>query len=195
MKYSLVSNMKYVCGVADKANKKLRLYMICNFIASLLRPILESFIVSSVVFVLTNHISIEKFILVLLLLVLLSIILDVLQVWSSTRYSWEDTFIRCNEFWIAASEKAISDKYDRIEPISRQRVVSKAFEALQSNWMGIERMLKETPVVILNIVGMIVFAVLISIYSPWVLLVLVVMTIVNYFITKRANIFLEKKQN
>ena len=76
MKYSLVSNMKYVCGVADKANKKLRLYMICNFIASLLRPILESFIVSSVVFVLTNHISIEKFLLVLLLLVLLSIILD-----------------------------------------------------------------------------------------------------------------------
>lgn len=189
--HSLLSNMKYVYKEAIKKCKKMKLFLFISFITSLLVPLSATLVSTIVVYVLTNGIDIEKYILIIFLISLSTFILEALKQYSFTRYTWENTFVRCSTFWIRLSEHQITIDYPNIEPKEKQKITSKAFEALNSNWDGIELMLKQTPILYINIVGLIVYGVLIAIYSPWVLPILIIMSVVNYFLTRRANKYVE----
>lgn len=192
MKYSVLNNMKFIYKIMFQNNKKMKAYLIINFISSLSIPIIGTLLASIVVYILTNGYDIYQYITIITILVLLSTVFEVLKSWSFNNYDYQCTLSRCNEFWIKLSRSAISIDYEQFEPKSCQRKISKAFEALDSNWQGLEMMMKQSPLLVINIFGLIVYTVIISINVPWVLIILVLMTISNFFLTKKANDFLSK---
>ena len=185
--YSLWDNMKYVYKISINRCKKIRVYLTIHFFTALLVPFTATLIPTIVVYALTNSIDIERYILIILLLALSTFVLESLKHYSFTRFDLENTFTRISDFWIQLSNHQITTDYPNIEPKDKQTITSKAFEALSSNWVGVENMLKQTPMLFINIVGLLAYGVLIAIYCIWVLPILIVMSIINFFLTRRAN--------
>lgn len=193
-KYSLFSNIRYVYCESFRVNRPMKWWLFLNFLSSLLIPLGGTILTSLVVYILTNGLSIVSYIIVLVVVAMVLLLLEIAKIYSFNRYTWENTFVRCNQFWHRLSARSISCDYERIEPKSGQREVSKAFEALDSNWIGIEGMLKETPVLIINIIGMLVYFVLVSIYCAWVLIPMILMVIIDFLLTWRADRLIVKNR-
>lgn len=193
-KYSLISNIKYVYKESCRVNKPMKLWLFINLVASLLIPLLSTLLASIVVYILTNQYSFTSYILILIGIILLIIILEAVKTYTFERYTWENTFVRCNQFWRYLCKKAISCDYEIIEPKSGQKEVSKAFEALDSNWIGIEGTLKKTPIVVINFIGMVVYLILVAIYCPYVLIPMIFMVLIDFFLTRRGNKIIEKNR-
>ena len=193
-KSSLFSNIKFIYSNSFKTSKGFKFYIILNFISSLALPILGSLMGALVVYVLTNNYDINDYLLALGVMIALMAIFEVMNIYSATKYSWASTFIRINDFWVKLSSKTLKLDYQEIEPKSKQKELGKAFEALSSNWVGIEGLLKETPVVMVNIVGILVYGTLTGIYAPYVLLILILMSITNILLALRADKILSKNR-
>lgn len=191
-KHTVFSNMNYVYKESFKKCKKMKFFLGLNFLTSLLVPLTATLIPTIVVYALTSNALIEEYIFIISGLSIITFILEALKYYSFNRYEWENTFVRCSTFWIRLSKHQIEIDYPNIEPKEKQKLTSKAFEAIGSNWDGIELMLKQTPVFYINIAGLIFYGILIAAYCPWVLPILVIMSILNYVLTHIANRYEEK---
>lgn len=187
MKYPLWSNMNYVYKESFKKYPRVKLYLIVNFFSELLVPFLTIVITTLLVYSLTNSVGIERYILIILGLIIITYVLETLRFWSLNRYTFENTFTRVSTFNERLAEHQFKTDYINIESKDRRNVISKAYEAIMGNYYGIEMVLRQTPLVFINIVGIFIYGVLIALYVPIVLLILVFMTIVNYLLTQRAN--------
>jgi ATP-binding cassette subfamily B protein len=144
---------------------------------------------------LTNDVAVETYILYISGMIILAYILEALRYWSFIRYSFENTFTRNATFLLRLAEHQVTTDYMNVESTDRKKIITRAFEAISSNYLGIEMLLKQTPLVIINSIGLIIYGILIAIYVPFVLAILVIMSIANYFLTKRANKYVAKMKN
>ncbi len=195
MNYPLINNVWYVYKESFKKYPRIKLYLIVNLITELLVPLMSILITTILVFSLTNNVQKEQYIFMIVGFVVFTYILESLRAWSNTRYNSENTFTRLTAFNVGLAEHQLKTNYMNVESKERRDIISKAYEAIMSNFYGIEMMLKQTPLLVINIVGILVFGVLIAMYVPIVLLVLIVMTLVNFFLTKRANKHLREMSN
>ncbi len=195
MNKSVLNNMRYVYKESFKNYPRIRWFLVINFITELLVPFLAIVITTLVVYALTNNIDIKMYILTIIGITTLTYILESLRFWSFLRYSFENTFTRFSTFWTRLAEHQITTDYMNVESKEKRKTISKAFESIGGNYYGIEMLLKQTPLIFINIVGLTIYGVLITIYVPIVLAILAFMTIINYILTKRANIYLGKKRN
>lgn len=170
--YSIFSNILYVYKDLARYSKRTIVNFILSILFSIIAPLSLTLVSTVVVYALTNHLEISKYLLYIGLIILVALISQVIKFTTSETYKWDSTFTRCSIPWIRLSEKEISTDYLNIEPRDKQEIVKKGFLALDSNWIGFERISKETPKVIIDLMGMIVYGVLVSIYVPYILIVL-----------------------
>lgn len=194
MKNSVFSNMNYVYKESFKNYPRIKLYLVLNFITELLVPLSTIVITTLVVFALTNQVSVELYVLMIIGLSLITFALDSVRFWSFTRYSFENTFTRNSTFWTRLAHHQITTDYINVESKDKRKIISKAFEAISGNYYGIEMLLRQTPLIMIYTAGLIIYAALITIYVPILLVIFVPMTVLNYLLTKRANSFLENKK-
>lgn len=173
--YSIFSNILYVYKDLARYSKRTIVNFILSILFSIIAPLSLTLVSTVVVYALTNHLEISKYLLYIGLIILVALISQVIKFTTSETYKWDSTFTRCSIPWIRLSEKEISTDYLNIEPRDKQEIVKKGFLALDSNWIGFERISKETPKVIIDLMGMIVYGVLVSIYVPYILIVLLFM--------------------
>ena len=190
MKHSLISNINYVYKESIKKYPRVKWFLLINFITEILVPLSAIFTTTLLVYSFTHDVDIPIYIVLILGLSVLTYVLESLRFWSYLRYSFENTFTRNSTFLIRLAEHQVTTDYINIEASDRRKVITKAFEAIETTYRGIEMLLKQTPLVCINLVGLLIFSVLLAIYVPFILLILVVMTLINYFLTKRANNYL-----
>lgn len=195
MEHSLLNNIKYVYKASFKKYPRVKWFLIINFITELLVPLFAILITTMLVYFLTSGVEITKYILFIVGISFVTYILETLRYWSYLRYSFENTFTRNFTFLIRLAKHQVTTDYINIEAIKRRKTIAKAFEAISGNYRGIEMLLKQTPLFFINVVGLIIYGVLIAIYVPYILGILFIMTIVNYFLTKRANNYLAKMKH
>ncbi len=195
MKYSILSNMVYVYKQSLKKYPRIKLYLIVNFFTELLVPFFTVVITTVLVYSLTNDVVVGQYVMIIIGIIVTTYILETLRFWSVTRYTFENTFARVSEFNMKLAEFQIKTDYINVESKERRNIISKAYEAIMGNYYGIEMMLRQSPLLFINLVGIIIYGVLIALYVPIVLLVLLCMTVINYFITKRANKYLKNRSD
>lgn len=177
----------FVIKKSLKANKKLAFYFVANFISSLAVPFLGSILAAVAVQMLSGGNSIGEYAWGIGILAALTLIFEIVKIYSKERYQWESTFVRCGDFLSEVSEKSLTDDYDRIEPRECQTKLWAAFEALGSNWVGVEGMMKDLFTVCLSFSGMLVYGAATGIYCPYALLPLVFSVAVDLIFTVRAG--------
>lgn len=82
-------------------------------------------------------------------------------------------------FMVNMLKKSITTDYCNREEYDKQKIFSKALNAMQSNWVGIERALREMPSIVFNFFGMILFGGAILAVDVRILVVLLLMLVFN----------------
>jgi ABC-type bacteriocin/lantibiotic exporter with double-glycine peptidase domain len=82
--------------------------------------------------------------------------------------------------------------YVNVEPQEKQTMIQKAINALSSNWVGVESMMKNAPVLIVNLVGLLVYGLMMSTLDYLIVLVLLLMTVLNFSLTLYARTYEER---
>ncbi|WP_371803804.1 ABC transporter ATP-binding protein [Candidatus Lokiarchaeum ossiferum] len=195
MQHSLLNNIKYVYKESFNKYPRVKWFLLINFITELLVPLFTVLITTLLVYFLTSGVEITKYVLFIVGFSFATYFLETLRYWSYLRYTFENTFTRNSNFLIRLANHQVTTDYINIETIKRRKTISQAFEAISGNYHGIEMLLKQTPLFFINLVGLVIYGVLIAIYVPYILGILFIMTIVNYFLTKRANNFLAKMKH
>ncbi len=190
--YSLLANMKYVLRKSYAYDKKIRLFLIIHILAQLILPIITLFTTSTIVYMLTNNIDVVPYLWVIGIIVLVSLFIEAVNSWAFNLYNFRSTFARMSVFFVEISREAITKDYEIIEPKSGQKRLSQGMMSIDSNWVGVEQMLKETPKIFVSVIGLIIYTVIVIIYIPWLLIVFVLMSAMNLFLSYRANRYMKK---
>ena len=194
MSYSLISNMIYVYKESFLHSKFIKLYLFVNFFTEILTPFLATLLTTSVVYALTSGQGLSFYFSVIIGLTLATLIVESLRYWSNIMYTFENIYTRNTQFFLHLSDHQLNADYQNIEPKSKRKLISKAFEAVGSNIFGIELMLRNVPLLLINITGMLIYGGLVALYVPIVLVVLLSMTVINFILTKRANTYMESRR-
>lgn len=195
MEYSLISNMIYVYKESFLHSKFIKIYLFVNFLTEILTPLLATLLTTSVVYALTSGRGLSFYFTVIVGLTLATLIVESLRYWSYIMYTFENIYTRNTQFFLHLSDHQLDTDYQNIEPKSKRKLISKAFESVASNIFGIELMLRNVPLLLINITGMLVYGGLVAIYVPIVLVILFLMTVINFTLTKRANTYMESRRD
>lgn len=187
MKYSLFNNVKYVFHCAFRNNNRFKIMLILMGISSILVPIIETVIPSIVVWFITEGYGISYYLIVIGSIFIAYSILLYFKQYLLTTLSFEYALIRMKEFYIGISSKLMKTDYINVEPQKKQIIVQKAMNSLCSNWVGVEFMMRNVPVFFINIVGLIIYSVFISSLNYLIIVVLIVMSILNYLLNMYAQ--------
>lgn len=185
-------NMAYVLSDANSYSKETVFELVLLIFSKIAVPLLGAFITYLVVASLTSSPDPYKYLSLIAILCSVMFLCNCLSTWSDSRYSWLCTFARCSTSWLRLTEKSITTDYSNIEPREKRKVFQKGFMALNSNWVGIEGLLKQVPGLIVGFLGMTIYLIIVAIYVPWVLIVMGCMMLANFFLSVWANNYLVK---
>jgi ATP-binding cassette, subfamily B, bacterial len=192
MGYSLYANVKYVYKKLFDYNKKLKyqvpLQLLCEFIV----PLLSTAIPAVVVGLITNNAEISKYLLVMVGVTVVYTIVIFIKQYLYHRITFENTFSRIKQFFMSNSVKLMTTDYVNVEPQEKQILIQKAINSMQSNWVGPELMMKNTPVFIFNLMGLLTYGSLITSLDYKIILVLILMAVLNIMLTYYARTYEEK---
>ena len=117
-----------------------------------------------------------------------------LMIWSQNYYSWNSTFARCFTSWIRINEKILRTDYLNVEPRDKRAILMKGFRALDSNWVGIESMMKQAPDLAIGLLGILLYATISAVYVPWILIVMVAMIVTSTLWAQWSKSFVSRAQ-
>lgn len=189
-----VSPTAFVIKKALKVNKRLAFYFIAKFISSLAVPFLGSLLAACAVHMLAGGYEISEYFGAMAGLAVLTLAFEVIKIYSTERYQWQSTFVRCGDFLCEVAEKSLTDDYDKIEPRECQTKLWAAFEALGSNWVGVEGMLKDLSTASVSFAGMLFYGALTGFYCPYALLPLIFSVAADLFFTVTAGKLYERSR-
>jgi ATP-binding cassette subfamily B protein len=194
-KHSWLNNMSYCLHDLWLYNKKAIFALVIEIITNLTSAILAVLLTYFVVQALTVSTTAASYISLISILSAATFVSTALQIWSTTYYNWESTFARCFTSWLRMNTKILRTDYQNVEPRDKRSALMKGFQALDSNWVGIEAMMKQAPLLVIGLLGMITYAVITALYVPWVLLVMAFMLISSILWTAWGNAYIQRTRD
>lgn len=193
-KYTLFSNVVYVYKYLFENNKLLFLWLPALIICEILTPVLVTVLPAAAVGIITSGRSIKEFILIMGILTAANILILFMKEYLGQRINIENTCMRVNKLAIKNCYQVITTDYINVEPQDKQRIIQKSINALGSNWVGAEFLLKNMPVLIVNIIGLLAYGFMIFILDYKIIILFIIMTLLNFGLTKFARNYEEKKK-
>jgi ATP-binding cassette, subfamily B, bacterial len=191
-KHSLWSNMRYVYKKVFHYNKKLTFQIPLQMFCELLAPVIGTIVPATAVGLITNGKSIRDFLLVLGGITFCYMIILFTKQYLYNVINIQNTLVRIKEFYLNNVVKLMTTDYINVEPQEKQLIIQRSINSLESNWVGPEFMMKNTPVFITNFIGLIIYGTMISILDLKIILVLTSMAILNIALTNYARSYEEK---
>lgn len=192
--YSTISNAHYTLKVGQRHTRWYVPYFLVKILCSVLTPLLTTITSTVVVYALSQGFDNQQYLWTILALSGALLVSGLLQALVDERYEWLSTFARSETAWADLMKKVLSTDYPNIEIREKRSVFTRGFAALDSNWVGIEGMMKQYPGFYVGIIGMAVYGVLTAIYVPWVLFILGGMLATNLLIGIWAYNFMVKTE-
>ncbi|XMB71677.1 ABC transporter ATP-binding protein [Mycoplasmatota bacterium WC30] len=187
MKYNFFQNAKYVYSQGNRFSKTYKYKLIATFVLQLLIPIIATFIPTAVVYFITNSFPVTDFLLIMGLIVLSYALISYINSYLSYNIEIESTFIRLKRFFEMLSNKAMSTGYENAESVTGQEKLNKALGAIESNWTGVELLLKKFPVFIISLTGLLLFSTYIITINISIVILLISMSLMNLLLNAYAR--------
>ncbi len=124
--------------------------------------------------------------------VLLKGILSYVEEYAKKYWEFYGMYTRFFSFVEKTVEKSLTTDYKNMESHKNYKLIGLASAATDGNWMGIERIYKELPMVLINGLGLVVYGSAIVTVDIRILLLLVLMLICNIYSNKFARDFVKR---
>ncbi len=192
-KYSVWQNAKYVYSEEVKYDQFITVKTVLYVFVSLLIPVIATMIPAIAVRFLTGANTVTKYALVILSVCLMYAALLFFQAYEKNVLFSKRLLTRVLRFHTVIADKCIRTDYGAFESNEGQRSKAEAIQVTMGNSTGIENMMRCIPEWIVNLIGVIVYAVLAAFASPFIFVVFAAMIAANYVLYFLALRF-EKKQ-
>ncbi len=186
-KYGIISNILYLCKELFAYQKSTRLTFPLGIIVTVLFNLVTVALPSVAVYVIENELGIYKFLMYVGGVVAAYAVLNVLNLLINQDYTQSCMITRAYEFIGKMVKKSLTTDYINRESNDNQKVIGKANNAISSNWVGVERVLREVPNVINNFIGLILYGGAIFLVDFKIIIVLILMLIFNVLTNKYAR--------
>ena len=195
MKYTLIDNIKYLYKRAFKMYPSLKITLPLMIISAVLLPILSIAIASLAVELITKGSAFKDFLIIIGGIGVLWVSLSTTHKYLFSKIEFQQTMIRMTDFYGKMADKMMEKDYINIEPYDKQLLMEKAKVGYQSNWSGVEFFYKCFPLVIENSMILGLYTILISNLDFIVFVVLIMMTLSNVLLSKRAREYEQRNKN
>lgn len=188
-KYSLISNIVYIYkALFQEYGKKMYFIFAVRLCISLLTNSILIALPALTVSLIEEQKNAAEYLFIIFGMILVYISLRTLQAYVESHYDICGTITRCFGFAPDLVWKSLTMDYVDRESHENQKLFGKANEATNyGNYYGIERMYKEIPDVVSNILGLILYGGAIFVVDVRILLVLVLMLVFNIYTNKYAR--------
>ncbi len=191
---NMLKNIIWLYKKYVKVRKRIIVYLLGTFFGALLKPFLATIIGTIAVYLLANNFDAPKYLLIMGIISIITFIVEIIYYYSSQFLSVENTRVRTGDFWCELSLKAIRTDYENVEAKSKREKLNNGFTALDSNWVGIEGMLKNTPLIFINLVGVIIYGVIVGLKMPIIILIMTLMSVVYLLLSLYSESVVESNK-
>jgi ATP-binding cassette, subfamily B, bacterial len=192
--YSLPDNIIFLLKKAWQIDKTLFLATITRIPIVVLLPLFTTYLSKYVVELVSDHSSDETLIVYVVCISAAILSLQLLNNFVSTKIDWRsfgNRFVYLN----LCSEKIMDTDFDNIENPDVQTKMQKAFNTLNNNNGGTQQIFNQLVNICSNVIGLVMYSALIFILSPWIVVMLCIMTVTNYYINKANNNWTHKNKD
>ena len=189
-KYSVFSNIIFIMKSMSMQSKYMKFIFPLRIIVRLFYVSMPIVLSASAVSVIETHEGTRAFfwkVGILLFVYTLSLAMETaIEEW----YGMEAINIRVFTFTVNMLKKSITTDYCNKEEYGKQKIFSKALNAINSNWVGIERAMREIPSIVFNFFGMLLFGGAILTVDVRILFILLLMLGFNIITNHYARDYL-----
>lgn len=178
--YSLFSNMFYVMKGCFSFQKPLIVFLIVVVLTGVAATYLPTFALSAAVDQITKQVEFGVFLQTVLLFYGAILVVKVIQSWCGSNVWWREIDARV-QFMMLRIHKTLYMDYEYLESAKVMEACQKAMRATSGNSNGVEGMMHSTQRVLEVIVSGITAVAIVFYLSPWMVLLLFVLGVLNYF--------------
>ncbi len=178
--YSLFSNMFYVMKGCFSFQKSLIVFLIVVVLTGVAATYLPTFALSAAVDQITKQVEFGVFLRTVLLFYGAILVIKVIQSWCESNVWWREIDARV-QFMMLRIHKVLYMDYEYLESAKVMEACQKAMRATSGNSNGVEGMMHSTQRVLEVIVSGITAVAIVFYLSPWMVLLLFVLGVLNYF--------------
>jgi ATP-binding cassette subfamily B protein len=193
-KYSTVSNTIYLIKNMWKWDKILFLLCFLQIPATVVIPLLGIYLPKIVIDSATRNVTVSELLLNVGLPILAIIALNVVLNVSSSITNFRGISYRVRYVQLL-TKKALDTDFENIDGPAGKGKMEKADEAVKQNSSGTEEIIKVSVELFSNIIGFILYAVIISTIHPLIVMFLILTSGINYFIGKYVSDFEYKNKD
>lgn len=192
--YSTANNIIFLMKKAWQMDKSLLFATITRMPIIVLLPLFATYLSKLVVQLITEGSSVEKLIICILILSGSILLLHLVNNYVETKIQWH-SFANRFKYIDLCSQKIMDMDYENFENPNGQTKMQKAFNTLYSNNGGTQQIFSQLVDIVSRVIGLVTYSALIFTLSPWLVLLLAVMTIANYFINKANNAWTHRNKD
>jgi len=192
--YSLPSNVLFLMRKSWQVDKALFVAILTRIPIVVLLPLLGAYLSKFVVELVSNGSSAGTLITYVLSISVALLSLHLLNNFISAIIAWRaygNRFLYIN----MSSNKIMDTDYDNIENPDGQTKMQKATNTLGNDSGGSQQIFSQLVNICANTIGLVTYSTLIIALSPWLVLLLCVMTIANYYVNKAHNYWVHRNKD
>ena len=193
-KYNLVSNMIFFLMKSWQLNKALVIVTICQIPVIVFAPLLTTYLTKHIVALVSENVDVKSFIIQVSVLLGAILILYLLNNYVSSKIHW-DAFSNRFKFTDLLYKKALTMDYELFADPEGQDLCQKAMNTVFGDDGGTQAMFSQMIAIASNVIGLITYSALLISFNLWIVLLLFVMTIIIYFLTKTNNTWMHTSQD
>ena len=189
-KYGLFSNVAFILAEMFRYRKQTRYTLPLIILIEILETSITITIPAVAVAALERGASVGSFLAQMAAVLLIFAVIQVIRIFLINDYTWDGVIVRVYDFFVQMIYKCISMDYCNRENYENQKLFGKANESLNSDWHGVQNIMKQIPYVFINFFGMIIFGGAILLVDFRILLILLVMLLFNILTNRWARAYL-----
>lgn len=185
--YSIWNNWHYILKIMIQYDNKTPAIMICLALISFFVPLVGAVIPSVAVKLVMEGGAVEKFTLIMTAVLAIYLLLRIAENMLNNKFEFLNYSITNKVFQQKTVQKILYTDYSNIENSENQKKANESIFAYTIFWTGIPRIIEMMVPLIFNMLGIIVYGILLVKICPWLLLVFAAMAALNVLLSTNAQ--------
>lgn len=192
--YSLADNLLFAMKKVWEIDRLMFIFVAAQIPAVVLLPLLAAYLSKYVVQLVSNHSSAGTLVGFIAALSAAILLLTLLQNVTGIKTGWRSFSNRLSYFNLC-SQKIMDTDFENIENPDGQTKMQKAMNTVSTDNGGTQQIFNQLVSIGSNAIGLLTYSALIFSLSPWLVMILCILTIANYFVNKANNGWVQKNKD
>ena len=186
-KYNIWQNTVYMVSIAWKEKeKKVIVIVLLTALFAVANSLISLYITPSVLYAVENKVPLSELLMIILLFVGLLLICDGLSAYIAENEIWGRIQIR-SSLITKINKKATTTSYPNLDNETFKKLNAKANEVTCGNNQATEAIWKTLTNLIKNILGFVIYMILLFSLNIWIVAIIIVTSLISYFVNKKVN--------